>query len=114
MAAPMTLVASGSTSSALTTGARPTPVAPRTPISLVRLAIVRVEQIATSTTPTSRTTTAINRIARCSSFPLPSACACALTAPESAITSTTRNAPVAVVTIGSTIVRARRLVESRP
>ncbi len=80
----------------------------------MRLATVRVVATATSTTPTSSTVTAISTTAAVISPALPSAAAWALMPADIPNTMTTRNAPVAVVTAGSTISRSRRRADSQP
>src|SRR4051794_24646977 len=112
--APSSAATTGSTSRAATTGGRRTPVAPRTPSSRVRLATVRVGLPATSTTPTSSTVTAMRTTARRISSAWPSVAACSLMPAAMPRTSTSRNAPVAVVTMGRTIDGTRRRVDSHP
>ena len=90
------------------------PLAPSTPSSRVRWATVRVVATATSTTPTSSTVTAISSTARLISSAWPSDAEEALIPADIPKTRTTRKAPVAVVTTGSTISRTRRRADNHP
>ena len=89
-------------------------MAPSTPSSRVRWAMVRVVATAASTTPTSSTVTAMSTTAWPISSAWPRPAACFLIPADIANTMTTRNAPVAIVIAGSSISLARRRDESRP